>query len=263
MSNSVDVNGLFKSAANQGALSKEAVRALTVVDIGAQIQEALGVPVDQVPASEVILLTQLIDDSGSIRFGSNAQFVRDGHNLTLEALMRSKQVDSILAQASLLNRGVVYPYNLISLAPKLDSHNYDPNGGTPLYDQTVATLGTVIAKTQEFSDQNGVPVRTITLIVTDGNDEGSRRHSPATVKPIVSDMLGQENHIIAAMGIDDRHTDFRAVFSEMGIPAEWILTPGNTESEIRKAFNVFSQSAVRASQNARSFSQAKLGGFGV
>jgi len=48
----------------------------------------------------------------------------------------------------------------------------------------------------------------------------------------------------------------------MGIRDEWILTPGNSEAEIRKAFRVFSQSAVRASQGAGSFSQSGLGGFG-
>jgi len=64
------------------------------------------------------------------------------------------------------------------------------------------------------------------------------------------------------MGIDDGFTDFRNVFQEMGVRDEWILTPANTESEIRKAFQVFSRSAVRASQSAVSFSQTAMGGFG-
>jgi hypothetical protein len=42
----------------------------------------------------------------------------------------------------------------------------------------------------------------------------------------------------------------------MGIPDRWVLTPGNSAGEIRRAFQVFSQSAVRASQGA-----AQLGGF--
>ena len=46
----------------------------------------------------------------------------------------------------------------------------------------------------------------------------------------------------------------------MGIEDRWILTPGNNPSEIRRAFQVFSQSAVRASQ-AASFSQGTVGGF--
>ena len=63
------------------------------------------------------------------------------------------------------------------------------------------------------------------------------------------------------MGIDDGGTDFHQVFRDMGIREQWILTPGNSQKEIRNAFQVFSQSAVRASQSAGGFSQASLGGF--
>jgi hypothetical protein len=143
----------------------------------------------------------------------------------------------------------------------MDSQNYDPDKGTPLYDQTVVLLATVLAKYQEF-ENNGVACRTVTLILTDGADMHSIKQSPATVKRLVDDLLLTESHIIAAMGIDDEgHTDFRQVFEEMGIRPEWILTPGNTPSEIRKAFQVFSQSAVRASQGGASFSQTSVGGF--
>jgi metallophosphoesterase superfamily enzyme len=77
------------------------------------------------------------------------------------------------------------------------------------------------------------------------------------VAAIAKDMQMAENHIIAAMGINDGYTDFRQIFKEMGISDRWILTPGNSDSEIRQAFQVFSQSAVRVSQGASS-----LGGFG-
>src|SRR5262249_32919733 len=127
--------------------------------------------------------------------------------------------------------------------------------GTPLFDQTCVVLGTVIAKAQELA-QAGIAVRTVTLIITDGGDYGSQRCKPGDVAALVADMLAQENHIIAAMGIDDGTTDFRKVFRSMGIPDRWVLTPGNSASEIRRAFQVFSQSAVRASQGA-----AQLGGF--
>jgi hypothetical protein len=132
--------------------------------------------------------------------------------------------------------------------------NYNPHLGTPLYDQTAVVLGTVVAKAQELQ-QAGIAVRTVTLIITDGGDYGSTRCKPADVKAIVADMLAQENHIVAAMGISDGTTDFRAVFRSMGIPDKWILTPGNSATEIRRAFAVFSQSAVRASAGVQ------LGGF--
>ena len=262
MSKSTNVDNLFHTAQSEGVLSPASMKALTVVDLGAQIQQGLGINVNDVQASEAVLVTMMIDDSGSIRFAGNTPAVRDGHNTVIDALQDSKQEDNILIHTRYLNGFLLFPYCLLSQAIRMDQHNYDPRGGTPLYDQTVLLLATVLAKSQEFAD-NGVPVRTVTLIVTDGHDESSHRHTPKTVSPIVQDMLMAENHIIAAMGIDDGGlTDFRKVFKEMGVRDEWILTPANTLSEIRKSFRTFSKSAVRASQSARSFSQTALGGFG-
>lgn len=258
---SQNVNDLFQNAQEDGILSDDAMNALTVVDIGNQIQNAMGVDIDDVQASEVVLVTMMPDDSGSIRFSGNTQLVRDGHNLVIDSLVKSKQQDNILAHTKYLNGYILYPYAPIDQAVKMDSGNYDPNQGTPLYDQAVILLGTVLAKYQEFAD-NGVIARTVTLIITDGSDQHSHRADARMVKSIVDDMLRTEDHIIAGMGIDDGYTDFKEVFREMGIRDEWILTPGNSESEIRKAFQVFSQSAVRASQSAASFSQMAMGGFG-
>ncbi len=259
----MDLKNIFQTANDEGDLSTTSLQALTVhADIGAQIQAGLGVAPDDVPASEVVLVTMMPDDSGSIRFGGNAKTVREGHNLVLDSLEGSKQMADVLAHTRYLNGHVLFPYRPLSGAERMSKANYDPCLGTPLYDQVAVVLGTVLAKAREFED-NGVPARTVTLLITDGADAGSQRQTPKSVRSIVEDMQRAETHIIAAMGIDDGHTDFRQVFSEMGIPDEWILTPGNSASEIRSAFHVFSQSAVRASQAAMHFAQTAAGGFTV
>jgi len=150
--------------------------------------------------------------------------------------------------------------------PTLDSRNFKASGGTPLYDRSIVTLGSVLAKSREFTS-SGVPINTVTLIVTDGHDEGSQ-HRARDVYPIVQDMLAQESHIVAGMGIDDGDTDFQAVFSSMGIPDNWILTPQSDPHDIRKAFQLFSRSAISASSNQATFSQTAMsglsvGGFGI
>jgi hypothetical protein len=254
-----DLNQLFQTAQQEGTLSMQAAQTLDINDIGAQIQAGLGTPVDQVQASEVVLVTQMPDDSGSIRMGQNSQVVRDGHNQVLDALNASKQKDGILAHTRYLNGTVLFPYCPLNQAVRMDSKNYNPNLGTPLYDQTLVLLATVLAKAQLFAD-NGVPARAVTLLITDGADAGSGR-SARDVKKIVNDLLKTEQHIIAALGIDDGSTDFKQVFREMGIRDEWILLPGNSPSEIRKAFQVFSQSAARASQSAGHFSKMAASGF--
>ena len=249
-----NVKKLFTDAHDQGALSARSLAALDVIDVGAQIQAGLGVSIDDVAASEVVLVTMMPDDSQSIAQAGNTDAVRDGHNFVLGALRASKQSGEVLAHTRYLNGHVLCPYVALDHAVTMTQANYSPRFSTPLYDQTALVLGTVIAKSQELS-QAGIAVRSVTLIITDGADYGSQRSRPDDLAAIVADMVAQENHIVAAMGISDGRTDFRAVFRAMGIPDRWILTPGNSATEIRRAFAVFSQSAVRASQGAQ------LGGF--
>jgi hypothetical protein len=156
---------------------------------------------------------------------------------------------------------VLNPYRPIEDVVRMHDKNYNPSLGTPLYDQTVVLLGTVLAKSQEFT-RNGVSARTVTLIITDGGDCHSQNSRAKDVAALVKDLQRAENHIVAAMGINDGTTDFRKVFRDMGIDDKWILTPGQSDKEIRQAFQVFSQSAVRVSQGAASFSRTALGGFG-
>jgi hypothetical protein len=248
------VKKLLDDAHDQGALSAKSLKTLDVVDVGQQIQAGLGITIDDIGSSEVVLVTMMPDDSQSIAHAGNTDAVRDGHNFVLQALNGSKQAGEVLAHTRYLNGHVLCPYTALDHAVAMDAVNYRPNLGTPLYDQTCVVLGTVIAKAQELA-QAGIAVRTVTLIITDGGDYGSTRCKPADVKAIIDDMLAQENHIVAAMGISDGSTDFKSVFKQMGIPDRWILTPGNSASEIRRAFAVFSQSAVKASQGAQ------LGGF--
>lgn len=259
--NGPNINELLHGAYAEGELSGQSLQTLTVnADIGTQIQAGLGVAPDDVPNAEVVLVTMMPDDSGSIRFAGHADTVRNGHNLVLEALRQCQQQADILAHTRYLNGKVLFPYRKLDDAVNMTKQNYNPNQGTPLYDQMAVVLGTVMAKTWEFQE-NGVPARTVTLIITDGADEHSKHQTPATVRALVDDMLRSESHLIAAMGIDDGHSNFREVFRDMGIRDEWILTPANTANDIRNAFQVFSQSAVRVSQGAAAFSLPGLGGF--
>lgn len=140
-----NINDLFQSALDDGTLSNESLQALTVYDLGAQIQAGLGIHVDDVMSSEVVLVTIMPDDSGSIQYAGNAQAVRGGHNSVLDALTSSQQQDNILIHNRYLNGNVLYQYCPIAQAIRMDTKNYTPNQGTPLYDQAVVLLGTVLA----------------------------------------------------------------------------------------------------------------------
>src|SRR5690606_15397100 len=127
------------------------------------------------------------DDSQSIAFANNTDAVRDGHNFVLEALGASKQSGEVLAHTRYLNGDVLFPYTQLAHAVKMTPANYDPRRATPLFDQSVVLLGTVVAKAQELA-QAGIAVRTVTLIITDGADCGSTRCRAADVAAIVADM---------------------------------------------------------------------------
>lgn len=260
---SQSVHQLLKTAADQGNLSRISSQLLANADLGQQIQQGMGSPIEAVTASEIVVVQQLIDDSGSIRFvAGNTEAVREGSNGAIEALQKTKQAQagSIFAALRFLNDGVLYDIRPIAGAELLTTSNFNPDGGTPLYDQTIVLCGTAIAKAQEYQN-NGIAVRTINLIVTDGHDQHSQ-HSIADCASVVQDLLKTEMHIVAAIGITDGTTDFQTIFRGMGIPDQWILTPQNRATEIRKAFALASQSAVRASQGSASFSQTAMGGFG-
>ena len=115
---------LFQSTRDDGNLSEDSLSILTLPDLGAKIQEGLGVAVDDIPASEVFLLTLLVDDSGSISGAGNEQLVRDGYNSILTALKESKQESGILIHTRYLNGTVLTPYTPIVQAAPLDTSNY-------------------------------------------------------------------------------------------------------------------------------------------
>lgn len=255
------ISQLLQDAHAEGVLSPTSLQTLTTVDLGAQIQAGLGVSVDDVQSSEVVLVTVMPDDSGSIGH-THARTVCDGHNLVLDALLASQQKDGVLFHTRYLNGFVLNPFRPLEDVVRMHAKNYSPDQGTPLYDQAVVLLGTVLAKAQEFT-RNGVAVRTVTLLITDGADAHSQRARARDVAALVNDLRRAENHIVAAMGIDDGSTDFRQVFRGMGIEDKWILTPGQSAQDIRKAFQVFSQSAVRVSQGVTHFPVGALGGFGA
>ena len=256
-----NLGSLFQTAHEEGDLSARSLQALNVPAVGMQLQAGLGLPALNIPSSELVLAALLIDDSGSISGARNTDLVIDGHNLVIDSLLGSKQKSSIMFSSRYLNGFILNPWCLLENGQRMDRQNFNPRGGTPLYEQTIVHLGSVLAKAFE-AKQNGQLARTISLIVTDGADTASRKLA-LDVKSVVQDLLMAETHIVAAMGVDDGYTDFRQVFRDMGIEDQWILLPGNTESEIRHAFQTFSSSAVRASQNAASFSQTAAGGFGT
>ena len=255
--NTPDLSTLFSSAGAGAPLSKASMSVLGVPDLGARIRAGLGIPALGLPASEVFLLTVLIDDSGSIRSSGNEPHVIDGYNSLLAGLRNTASAGAVLVHTRFLNGTVHTPFTPIAQAAPLTPQNYQATGGTPLFDESTLLLGTVLAKTAEF-EQTGVPVRSLSLVLTDGQDCHSQTHKAKDVKALADDLRRNEGAIFAGFGFDNGDTDFRKVFRSMGVPDEWILTSGATPHEIRAAFRMISVTAARASISA----PGSLAGFG-
>jgi hypothetical protein len=257
MSNSL--NGILNGAKKDGLVTAAGIQAFNIVDLGDEISDNLGISPDLVDALEVFAFFGVVDDSGSIRFSGNTDVVKAGYNGILEALTKSNSRDDIIVGATLLNGGSLHPTCALKDAKRLDSH-FNPGGGTPLYDRVIQTCELVVLKCKEFQD-TGASFKGVIVIVTDGNDQGSRagvQHVKAALEPL----LAKEIVSVVALGISDGSTDFRKVFQSMGIPDNLILTVNDDPSSIRKAFGVVSRATAAASQGA-SLSQTGLGGFGV
>lgn len=253
MSDELDrVASILGDAAAAGAISEGSQQALLRVGgVGAEVARRIG---EEVAADELLLVTILVDDSGSM--DNNCPAVCHGHGLLLQALAGTKATPS-LVHTGFLNGSILSPYQPLAQATPLTEANYSCGRNTPLYRQSVITLGSVMAKAQEQAAK-GRRVRTFTLIITDGGDNDSRGTTAADVRFLVRDMALATNHIVAGMGIGYEDL-FRGVFIEMGIPDRWILTPNATVDEMRAALEKVAASLQLAASGEAGFRQLASG----
>lgn len=261
------VGELVRSAFIAGHLSKGSIAALKNREVAQQL--AGGLRRHDVRDADVLLVTAVIDDSGSIAEAHQEPAIREGHNRLL-ALLRDAASDThIFVTTRFLNGTIVNPFADIRTALELTPANYNSAlfGGTPLYHQAVITLGTLLLQTQTLEDV-GCRVRTITLIMSDGLDESqyvgpgssyqARYTTPASdVAFIAGDMQSSGNHLLAAYAVGTGST-LESEFIKMGIKPGWILkSPDALQSLL-----TFATAAVQASLSPSSFQKLLArGGF--
>lgn len=93
----------------------------------------------------------------------------------------------------------------------------------------------------------GTPARSVVVVVTDGEDVGSK-HTVADCARLSRDLLASELFTLALVGVGS-DVNFEHVAKSMGIPPGCILWERDASpSGLRRAFQLVSRSAVRASQ---------------
>lgn len=243
-----DVSALVSSARAAGTISAQTEQIITG-DLGAVvIAGAAGKDAEDIVASDVTLVTLLVDGSSSIHQRQLAGAVREGQNQLVDALADSRERDSILVALWVFNDDlqVVHSYVGLDDVTRLDDKSYRPGGVTRLYDTWCDALSANVAYAQRLRDA-GTPCKSVVVVITDGEDCGSRRRI-GQCAALSRDLLASEQFTLAFVGVGS-DVDFQAVARGMGVPDGCIAIQAQaTPSSIRKVFRMVSQSAIRASR---------------
>lgn len=241
------VSSLLTAAANSGTLSA-ATSQLLSGDLGAVvIAGAAGKDAEDIVASDVTLVTLLVDASSSIHSLGLEQAVREGQNLLVDALGATRERDAILMALWTFNDDlrVVHSYVGLDDVTRLDAQNYAGLGCTRLYDTWCDALTANVAYAQQLR-ASGTPCKSVVVVITDGDDVGSKRRASDCAR-ISGDLLASEQFTLAFVGVGA--SDFATVARDMGVPDGCVAIQAQaTAASMRNVFRMVSQSAIRASQ---------------
>ncbi|MBI4814668.1 MAG: VWA domain-containing protein [Deltaproteobacteria bacterium] len=243
-----ELRELFKKAEDAKIIGKETGGLLTGHLGHVVIAGAAGAALEDIMASEVTLVTVLVDRSSSIGARRLEDAVRAGQSALLDAFVGSKERDSILVAlwTFATSVSVVHSYVPAKDATRLDGKNYRSSGSTVLYDVWCDALAANVAYAQRLRD-GGTPSKSVVVVVTDGEDTGSKR-TQADCARISKDLLASESFVLAFVGVG-RDVNFRAVAKGMGVPDGCIAEEKTaTPSALRHVFQMVSKSAIRTSQ---------------
>ncbi len=238
-------NELVLSAKRRGALSDASAAALNDPAVVAQIERGLDESYSVNNPGPITLVTIVPDDSRSIftdddnivrAWSQKAETIAEGHNELLSDMLGTLEGRRTMLHTRYLNGTVLNPFTPLALCRKMGRDNYpsDPRG-TPLYRETLAALGVVLAKTEELRER-GALVTTGTLLMTDGQATDHSYDSERKLASVVRDMR-EAGHYIAGMGIGNP-TEFQATFERMAIDPDNIYTARNLKDILEK-FRMF------------------------
>lgn len=247
---SQSLEDLFASAVTSGVLSAD-TSSLITGDLGTLVVAgAAGKDLEELDATDVTLVTVLLDRSSSIAYGGLEKAVREGYNLLADTFSQANEADGLLMALWTFNHEahVVHSYVPVEDATRLTAKNFSGGGGTALYDTWCDGLAANVAYAQQLR-AGGTPCRSVAVVITDGEDCNSRR-TAADCKRLARDLLASEQFVLAFVGVGDE-TSFRAIASQMGIPDDAVAVAAQADAgQLRRVFEMVSQSALRFTRAA-------------
>lgn len=218
----------------------------TVYDISGA-DNAPNLPVDKIENERQTLIGLLVDDSSSMY--SFSAVMQDCLEKFKRAIQGSKQEDEMLVALSKFGGNGVRMggYQLINSMPT----DYYTDGGTPLYDCIIQAQRDTYDGNgggyHEELQQNGVKVKSVIAIFSDGDDTASQSNLGSARQAI--ELLRSKEIIVAFVAFGP---NARGIANKLGIDDKNILETDANEHDLREVFNVISKSAISASKNAAS-----------
>ena len=122
MASQNQIGSLFNGAAAAGTISPDTAAMLTGHLGPVVIAGAAGTALVDIQASDVTLITVLIDSSSSIAYANLEQAVRDGQNSLVDAFAAAKEAPSILMALWTFNAqiDIIHSYVPVADATRLD-----------------------------------------------------------------------------------------------------------------------------------------------
>lgn len=199
--------------------------------------ETFNTPIEEITSAESFLLFVAIDQSGSMN--DYRSEMADALMNFKDSIENSKESDLILvSRANFDNRVSISGYKPIN---NFDS-SYDCGGCTCLYDAIVSGKDKLV-EYMDLLKKNGMHVRAVFSVFSDGEDTDSNR-SLYDARDAISELKKREiGTAIICFGSEAENIGNQIGFKE-------VLNVRSSASELRKAFNMLSKSAITASKAA-------------
>lgn len=213
----------------------------TITDFG-----ALGVGLDDLESEDVTLVSYVLDASSSM--DAHAADVTAAFGAEIAAMAGARTAEQVLVSVTTFQDAarLLFGYRKLADVPRLDRGAYAPAGCTALFDAAHGALAHLEGYRAMLRD-NGVRARGVVLVMTDGEDNSSKRR-PDEVKALATRLLADEGVVLAYVGFGGDAATQRAQADAIGFPT--VLTTALTAGEIRRVLGQVSRSVLRTGARA-------------
>lgn len=202
---------------------------------------ATNMDVDDVVSPSVMLVDFAIDGSGSMY--PYEKTMKDCLEHYKRAICNSKQADEMLVSKTVFN-SIIETGGYV--APEDFNTDYSVYGCTKLYDTIIDRRQRLLNYMEQLKN-NGTNTRACMVILTDGQDVGSR-YRTSDARQAIQELISKEITVaFIAFG-----QDAFGIADSLGIRKQNVKQVSNDESELRKVIDLVSKSAISASKKASS-----------